>query len=381
MGLTDIARRAEVALWRVVVPLQHRHSAAYGSSTRRDVVLVEVRSVDGTVGWGECPTFDTPGYVTETTDAAWSSLRDLYVPEFLESGRVAEFTSGPIDESDGSTMSESGRPTAASAALADARLDNSLRARGIALVDQIGSQRRPLERTAVIAAVGESEDAIARRGVEAVDRGARMVKVKIAPGADTGVLSRLVEVIGADRVAADANGSYGSAEELADVDSLGLAYIEQPFDAGSTWTTLGSWSTALRTPVALDESIRTADDLEAVAEHRAGRIVSIKPARVGGLVAAAAMVDKAQRLGLAAFVGGMVELGIGRAGALAVASQPGCTWPTDLGSSDQYFEVDITEPLSLDPDGRIVAPIGPGVGRVPIPELLERFAVDHVVLR
>ena len=80
------------------------------------------------------------------------------------------------------------------------------------------------------------------------------------------------------------------------------------------------------------------------------------------------------------FVGGMLEMGVGRAAALAVAALPGCTLPTDLGPSLSYYDQDITEPLGLDAGGRILVPDGPGIGRTPIPAHLEAAAVDRLLL-
>ena len=56
------------------------------------------------------------------------------------------------------------------------------------------------------------------------------------------------------------------------------------------------------------------------------------------------------------FVGGMLETGVGRAGAVALAALDACTWPTDLGPSDWYFEADLTEPIVAGDDGRLAVP-------------------------
>ena len=84
--------------------------------------------------------------------------------------------------------------------------------------------------------------------------------------------------------------------------------------------------------------------------------------------------------GLDAFVGGMFELGIGRATASAVASLSHCSLPTDLGPSDRYVEVDVCEPVVVDPSGDLVVPDGPGCGRSPDEEAVARFAVADVEL-
>lgn len=348
-----------ITLWRVVVPLRYSHSSAHGAHAQRDVILVEWHSRNGATGWGECPTFNSDGYVTETTDDAWSQLRDQLVPAAL-GGRL------PHD-----------RASAAAGALLDARLDSHLRSTGRSLVSHLGAHRHPLERTTVVAAVGASPREVVRRALDGLNRGASLVKVKIAPSADMSLLAPLCEAVGSERLAADANGSYTNAGELAKVDSLGLRYLEQPFSASIGWEDMADRTARLRTPVALDESIRSFADLDDAAGGSA-RIVSIKPARVGGTELAARLVGRARELGIGVFVGGMVELAVGRAGALAVASLPGVTLPTDLGPSDAYFAEDIADIGWLDAAGRLNAPVGPGIGCEPDPLRLERFASDRL---
>lgn len=375
--------RTRITLWRVVVPLRQDHAASYGSSPVRDVVLVELCGPDGIVGWGECPTFGLAGYVTETTDVAWSSLRDELVPAFLD-GRGPGGGSVLLEDPSGSTVTADVAPAQAGSAafgsLVDARLDHELRRRGLGLGDVFGRARRSLDRTAVIAAVGAEPGEIADRAADAIRGGAVLVKIKISPGRDRVPVRAVTDLVDPSRVAVDANGSYADPVELADIDRIGLAYIEQPFRPSSDWKTLGTMAGVLSTPIALDESIRDMSDLSSAASNGAGRIVSIKPARVGGIVRASQLVRRARQLGLDAFIGGMVELGVGRAGASAVAAMGECSMPTDLGPSEQYFDTDITIPFHTDDDGRLIVPSGPGIGRVPLPEILEQFCVDRLTL-
>ena len=368
--LSDSADRAAsdapvaIRLVRVEVPLVVAHRSSHGTARVRDVVLVEWQRSDGTSGWGECPTVDQPGYSTESTDAAWRGLRDDLVPAAL-AGRTPRW----------------GGLVAAAGSLADARLDAALRADGRSLVAELGADDRRLERCVVIADLGAAPDELARRAVDAVAGGAVLVKLKIAPGADVEPLRSVIAAVGADRVAADANGAYRSIEELGAVDDLGLVYLEQPVAAGATWDELATLTRALRTPVALDESLTSPDAVRDALNAGAADVVSVKPARLGGVRAAALAVELAAAAGVDAFVGGMLELGVGRATSAAVAALPGCTLPTDLGPSDRYVDADVTEPVVVDTDGRLVVPTGPGCGRTPLADVLSRCTVDEVLLR
>ena len=95
--------------------------------------------------------------------------------------------------------------------------------------------------------------------------------------------------------------------------------------------------------MALDESLVSPDAVRSALAAGAVDVVSVKPARLGGVAAAAAVVRLAAEAGRPAFVGGMLELGIGRAGAAAVAAMAGCTLPTDLGPSAAYVEADVCD--------------------------------------
>lgn len=350
-------------LLRVRVPLVHEHRAAHGVESEREVVLVEWTGADGVVGWGECPTLSADGYVTGTTEQAWRAL-------------VAEL--GPAAMSGGVSLVAGAM--AAVGALLDAQLDVELTRRGVSLAEHLGASARSVPRCVVLADVGGDPRSLAQRAAAAKEGGARMVKVKIAPGYDVEVLHAVRDAVGDLPLAADANGSYDEPGELAAVDGLGLAYLEQPFGAGATWDELATAHATLHTPVALDESLTSPDATRSAISAGALDVVSVKPSRLGGLGAAAAVVELAAHAGCGVFVGGMLELGVGRAGAAALAAMPGCSLPTDLGPSTAYVVSDIVEPLVLDADGWLVVPDGPGLGRRPDPARLAQVTVDEVIL-
>lgn len=362
-----------VVLWRVHLPLLKPHSSAYGSTAIRDLILVECvsRGSSGRIsGWGECPTFAESGYVTETTSQAWAALGDHLAP-LLVSGQ-------PLPDDDA-------RATATPAALGslrDAALDAGLRAEGTSLVEHLGAMTRPLGRTSVVAAVADGAvDGVALRALAALEGGAELVKVKVTPATDFAWLKDLAAVVEPGRLAIDANGSFGSADialkALRDIDSIGLRYIEEPFGPLG-WDELAMLIKQLQTPVALDESVRRLGDIHGLVDVGCNVAVSIKPAKVAGVMAAAEMVAAASDAGLGIFVGGMVETAVGRRSALALASLVDCSIPTDLGPSEAYFEADVAEAVTLDGDGRISASSGPGFGPAPDLEQLTRVAVDRV---
>lgn len=362
---------SSVELMRVEVPMRVAHRSAVADQDVRESILLRVRSVDGVEGESECPTLSGDGYVTESTASAWAALtRELASAALV--GTVATNHAAP----------------AASAALADAILALELRRAGVPLARRLAEitnlpTRSSIPWTAVIAdrAVDGTDlgDALAASAAAAVSAGASMLKVKLT-GPSWG--GRIVEALRSAvdvPVALDANGTL-DASDLAGLDGLGLAYLEQPLPPGTPWATLGEVAARCDTPICLDESLVS---LDAVADAlRSGSIdvANIKPSRIGGAVAAARAVALCERAGVDNFVGGMFELGLGRATAVGVASLGDCTLPTDLGPSRRYFDADVTEHLDLDAGGRLLVPDGIGCGRRLIQDRVDRYLVDRVVV-
>jgi O-succinylbenzoate synthase len=110
------------------------------------------------------------------------------------------------------------------------------------------------------------------------------------------------------------------------LDDLDLLMIEQPLHHEDL-VQHATLQARIRTPLCLDESIRSAADAAAAIQLGACRIVNVKQGRVGGVLEARRVHDVCAAAGVPVWCGGMLETGIGRATNLAVASMP------DLGSS------------------------------------------------
>ncbi len=278
---------------------------------------------------------------------------------------------------------------AAAAALADALLDAELRRAGVSLserlADMTGQSPRPtVPWCAVLADVSLDPVTAVQRGELALDQGASSLKLKLADPVAfrpvLGALRRAVEV----PIAADANGVLDFEEAVA-LDDLGLAYLEQPLAPGTPWEELARLRGAIGTRLALDESLVSLDALQDALRAGALGAASIKPARIGGCAAAARAVALCHKFGADCFVGGMFELGTGRAAALAVAALDWCNLETDLGPSARYVDPDLCEPLVTvgaggEVSGHMVVPDGPGIGRVPDDEVVDRYLVARLTI-
>jgi O-succinylbenzoate synthase len=353
----DRVRLVHVPL-QLVAPL--RTSA--GDHTSRTAVLVEITADDGTVGWGENVAPEGAFYTGETSAASLAYLREVLVP-----GLVNEGDDDYLDDDDDMFMPMADH--AVSSALADVET----RQRGVPLAAAVG--RRDVTRVHVGAVVGmhSSIDQVVEEAMQRVAEGYSRVKVKIAPGRDVDVVAAVRNAMPQSvDLHVDANGAYGRDDlsHLAFLDRFGVGLVEQPFPAGDL-ELHGRLSRSISTPVGLDESVSgLVDAMDAIASA-ACSVINVKPARVGGFHQATGILRLCAENGIDAWVGGMLESGIGRAGCVALATHPACTMTADLSASSRYFVSDVTEPFGL-VDGYLEVPRGPGLGVEPLPEVLAR---------
>jgi O-succinylbenzoate synthase len=255
-------------------------------------------------------------------------------------------------------------------AIESALWDIEARARGVSLSQLLGGTREQI-RPGVVIGLADTIDEVLNECVLRLNEGYQRLKIKIEPGRDSEVLRAVRACVGDDVVLQeDANGAYGSVDidALSRLSEFNLQFIEQPFAADDVQSHI-QLSRVGAIAVCMDESICSSADLEHMVSVGACSIVNVKPSRVGGIGEARVMHDIAHARGIDAWVGGMLETGIGRASCLALASLPGFTLTPDLSASKRYFARDITEPFVLH-EGVIRVPTQPGIGVVPREDVL-----------
>ncbi|HUZ21675.1 MAG TPA: o-succinylbenzoate synthase [Acidimicrobiales bacterium] len=367
-----------VELIRLELPLVVSLATSAGEHAVRPIVLVRLITDSGE-GYGECEALAEPIYTEEYADGAARVLADHLVPRLL--------AGGPLEASSPAAAGlERLRPVRghrmAKAAVEMALLDAWLRGEGRSLADFLGATSRHVPAGATVGIVPTAE--VLGRVAAAAAAGYRRVKLKIGPGHD-------VEPIGAVRaefpalvLAADANGAYrlddpGDRRALELIDGLGLAALEQPL-AAEDLVGHAELAAALVTPVVLDESVADEQDLQAALALGACVGVSLKAARLGGLLAACRVRDRCLAAGVRMAAGGMLETGLGRAASLALAGCPGFDLPGDLGGSERYFVPDLT-PAHRVVDGELAVPDGPGLGVEPRPDVLAATRTGAELIR
>jgi len=100
----------------------------------------------------------------------------------------------------------------------------------------------------------------------------------------------------------------------------------------------------LKTPICLDESIKTVAIAREAIGAGACRIINIKPGRVGGFGESIRLHDLCASCDIPVWHGGMLESGIGRAANIHLSTLPNFTLPGDVAASRRYFDPDLIDP-------------------------------------
>lgn len=334
--------------------------------SERRVLLLTLSDRDGTEAWSECVAQSFPSYSAETVDTCWLAITEWLGPLLV--GR--EFSSAePLyaeleRQVRGHQMAKAALEMGAWGLEAE-RLGTSL-ASLVVGASPFACERKISPRSHVESGIAlgmqESPDALVERVREALAEGYRRIKLKIEPGRDINFLRAVRDAFGQGvNLTADANCSYAhcdsQGERLGALDEFGLSMIEQPLGPDDL-VGHAALQRLISTPICLDESIAGVESTRAMLALESGRIVNLKPGRVGGFTTAIAIHDICAGAGVPVWCGGMLETGIGRAYNVALASLPGFTEPGDLSPSARYWERDVaTPPWTMDSAACVRVPL------------------------
>ena len=352
----------QIELYAVQLPLKSHFETSTGRAYHRDTILVRIRD-DGAEGWGESPIEDGPWYSPETLETAWHVQRDFLIPLLL--GQQIESASqafARMDRVRGHNMAKTG--------LEEALWDLEGRQKGLSVSHLLGGTRSRIE-SGVSVGIQDTVEELIEQVAGFLELGYRRIKIKIKPGWDVEIVRALRDKWPDVPLMVDANSAYtlADADHLAGLDAFNLLMIEQPLAYDDLYEH-SLLQRRLRTPICLDESIATVADAQAALALGSGRIINIKPGRVGGLAEAKRIHDLCLAREIPVWCGGLLEVGVGRAHNVAIASLPGYALPGDVSASERYFDRDVvTSPIALNSDGTIDVPSGPGIGV----EIDERF--------
>jgi o-succinylbenzoate synthase len=361
-----------VTMREIRLPLREPFRISSGEVSERRIALLELHHPDGITTWSECVAGEHPNYSPETIDTAWLAITEWIGPRVLNTAFDHPRDVRAVLQQDirGHDMAKAALEMGLWALYAELQQQSLSKLLG-------GTQQRiPV---GISLGIQANPQALVDRACEAQKAGYRKIKLKIKPGADIEFIDAVRATLPDAHLMADANNAYtiDDADHLVNLDRYDLMMIEQPLEREDL-VRHAALQKRLRTPICLDESITSVERAEDMIALRSGRIINIKPGRVGGFASAIAIHDVAHRNGIPVWCGGMLESGVGRAYNVALASLPNFIFPGDLSPSSRYWARDVVTPeWTMSADGFVDVPFGkPGIGVT-----VDRDRVENLTVR
>jgi O-succinylbenzoate synthase len=367
-----------ITLREIRLPLREPFQISSGVMSERRIALLELHDASGATTWSECVADDTPNYSPETIDTCWTVISRFVAPRVL--GQTFE-TPGEVHDVLEKDFRGHGM---AKAAVEMGMWGLEAEILQMPLARLIGGTRTEIA-TGISLGIQKSPEALVDKARDALAAGYRKVKIKIKPGSDVPFVRAARAALGPDApLMADANNAYtlDDADALVALDDLNLMMIEQPL----AWDDIvrhADLQRRLRTPICLDESITSLERAQDMVTLGAGRIVNIKPGRVGGFSSSIAIHDFCESHSVPVWCGGMLESGVGRAYNVALASLSNFLKPGDVSPSARYWAQDVVTPeWTMSDQGMVRVPLDrPGIGVTVDVERVEALTVRRQELK
>jgi O-succinylbenzoate synthase len=350
-----------IELYDLTLPLVEPFIISGGTMAARRSLVVVLHDDQGNRGYGESPPFELPFYSEETLAGARDLLERVLIPRLMKPG-----VESPEEVDALLRAGVRGNPFAR-AALETAAwdLEAARRKTGLAalLAERAGVEPSTSIECGVALGIPQdrSTETLRHWIDEALTRGYRRVKMKVAPGWDLGPVAAARDAMAGSGLplTVDANGGYewpAHESNLRGLDEAGLLYIEQPL-APDELVGHAKLGKQLRTPICLDETLKDVRAARQIVELGGPRVWNIKVHRLGGLSEVNRVYAVARAYGAELWAGTMPESGIGSQAALAAAALPGFVHPSDLEPSTRWFgrNADVVKLLMSD-EGRMEVP-------------------------
>lgn len=352
-----------IDLHTVLLPYLSPFETSFGAETDKVALLVELRTEAGVVGWGECSIEFWPGYGCETAETALHILAEFIAPALI-GATISDPREVPalIRRFRGNHHARAGLEAAVWDAFAK---HNAMRLTDcFAMYAPEGHESEGRATVGVSIGIQPSLEATINVVRQRLAQGYGRIKLKIKRGWDIEVARAVRAEFPDILLMLDANSDYTieDAERLAALDKHDLLMIEQPLSHDDIYAH-GILQRRLKTRVCLDESVKSASDLNIALQVGALGILNLKPARVGGFTECLKIYRICVEQDLPLWIGGMLETGAGRAANVAFAALPAVNLPSDISATDRYFAADISEPpFVLGEDSTLAIPDGAGIG-------------------
>lgn len=336
-------------------------------------LIVEVHQQNN-IGYGEGLAFEKPYYTEETISTMHSVIEEVLIPLVLHT---------PLEQPDevNALFAPIRRNAMAKAALETAIWDLYAQLMHKPLAQLIGGTQQAINVGVAIGLQPTTAQLITRIQT-ALNEGYSRIKVKIKPGEDIQLLATIRHHFPHIELMADANSAYtlDDIEHLKRLDQYKLLMIEQPL-AHDDIVEHAELQRHIQTPICLDESICSLADAKRAIQIGSCKIINLKLARVGGFTEAKRIHDYCMERGVGVWCGGMLEAGIGRAHAIALASLPNFIFAADIAAAARYWHQDIVTPMISSQQGKIVVSTTSGRGYTADKNYIEQITTGKKTYR
>jgi O-succinylbenzoate synthase len=360
-----------VTLRLVRIPLLQSFRTSFGSLPDKTAVIVELRTSDGLRGFGESSPFAFATYTEESIHTVFATaIHDLAPRVVGQEIHTAEELVAILAPVRGNRIAKAGFETAV--------WDLVSQQRGESLSACLGGVRPSIE-VGESLSLYDSIDELLDCVDERVAQGYRRIKLKIEPGWDLEPVRQVRDRYPDIPLSVDANAVYHLSDSsiFEQMDEFDLLMIEQPLEFDDL-VNHAALQSRIKTPLCLDESIRSVETTRAAMELGSCRIVNIKTGRVGGLVEARQIHDICAAHHAPVWMGGLFETGIGRAFNIALASLENFSLAADMSPALMYFESDLVEEGFQIRDGLVDVPTTPGTGFTVSDSRLAKYTVEDI---
>ncbi len=360
---------AKINLYHLSLPLKFSFASAKSKLNHREVLILEIIDAEQNMGYGEWVAFGTPFYTSETLLNSWDVLTKDYLPRLFNlnfhQNKSKNFLKHPFEIH---KIFPNNFPMAL-ACLENALLNLYYFRQNKNTVQSIFPEEfKPQAELGIVL----SEQATNKELTEKIEwyakQGCKRFKLKISPKSDFGCLKEIVKHYSnlpenPLKFLLDANASFDLSELylLKEFDELSLLCIEEPFYFKNI-NDCKNLSAKLETPICLDESIQTLEQLQIVHQLNAIKVLNVKISKFGGLYYTKQIIDFCRENKIDFWIGSMLETSISKTLHVQLSCLKDAYMAGDLSDSVRYFEDKFTDPEIAFTNGFMNYPKGAGLG-------------------
>lgn len=363
-------RIEKIELFHIKMPLNFLFKTSQTTIKHRETIIIKAADELGNTGYGEVVAFNEPFYTNETLADSKHALINKYIP-----GLIYKDVKHPFEIHEWNDLSY----PMALAGLENALVDLYARRYKQSIMNVAFNEETNDEIYAGIVLGDQDVPNLIKQIDHYLKEGYIRFKIKIKPEDGFIKLKYIKKEYPDILLLADANKSYmiEQIDELLKFDELNLLCLEEPLSS-SDFKAYQKLQKNMQTPICLDESIQTIDDLKTAIKLDAFKAANIKVGRVGGIYYAKQMIELCRKNSIQYWIGSMLESGVSKILHVHLASLKDTYIPGDLSSSKRYFKKDIINPEIIAENGMIKVPKGFGSGVEIDENTLRSLTIDYI---